>query len=472
MNKFYITTPIYYVNDKPHIGHAYTTLAADVIARYWRQKQTEVLFATGVDENAQKTVQAAAAAGQPIKAYTQSMAEVWRTTWEKLGISNDCFIRTTSAEHKAAVYEMIKRVQASGDIYKDSYKGFYCVGCESFIKEADLIDGLCPDHKTKPQWLEEDNFFFKLSKYQQQLLDHIEAHPDFIQPLSRRHEVVAFIKQGLQDFSVSRSTQQWGIPWPDEPDQVVYVWFDALTNYLTATGFPNEGFTKFWPANLHLIGKDITKFHCIYWPAMLFSAGLPLPEQIFAHGFFTIDGQKISKSLGNAIDPLAMLGDYGIDTLRYYLFSEIPFGEDGEFNHQRFQTVYTTDLADDLGNLVQRVAVLINKHLAGTIGELPVPTIKVDGYDQAIQSLKLTAALKGVWQEIRNLNIYLQDQKPWEKVATNKTEFEHIVRQTVANLLLIADLLRPFLPDSSQKITATFADGQVHPEIGLLFPKK
>ena len=472
MNKFYITTPIYYVNDIPHIGHAYTTLAADIIARYWRQKGSEVLFATGVDENAQKTVQAAAAAAKPIEDYTQDMANVWRTTWEKLGISNDIFIRTTSDEHKAAVYEIIKRVQASGDIYKDSYKGFYCVGCESFVKEADLVDGLCPDHKTKPQWLEEDNFFFKLSKYQQPLLDHIESHPNFIQPLSRRHEIVAFIKQGLQDFSVSRSSQQWGIPWPDEPGQVVYVWFDALTNYLTATGFPNENFTEFWPANLHLVGKDITKFHCIYWPAMLMSAGLPLPEQIFAHGFFTIDGQKISKSLGNAVDPLTMASEYGIDTLRYYLFSEIPFGEDGEFNHQRFQTIYTTDLADDLGNLVQRVAVLINKHLDGVISELPAPTIKIDFYNQTVQSLKLSAALKGVWQEIRNLNVYLQENKPWEKVTTDKTEFEHIVRQTVANLLLIADLLKPFLPDSSHKISATFAGGKVHTEVGLLFPKK
>ncbi|MGD0284423.1 MAG: class I tRNA ligase family protein [Candidatus Saccharimonadales bacterium] len=472
MNKFYITTPIYYVNDIPHIGHAYTTLSADVIARYWRQKEYEVLFATGVDENAQKTVQAAEAAGKPIVEYTQDMADIWRTTWEKLGISNDCFIRTTSDKHKTAVYEIIKRVQAGGDIYKDSYKGFYCVGCESFIKEADLVDGLCPDHKTEPQWLEEDNFFFKLSKYQQQLLDHIESHPDFIQPISRRHEVLSFIKQGLQDFSVSRSTQQWGIPWPDEPGQVVYVWFDALTNYLTATGFPEEDFTKFWPADLHLIGKDISKFHCIYWPAMLMSAGLPLPKQIFAHGFFTIDGQKISKSLGNAVDPLTMMSKYGIDTLRYYLFSEIPFGEDGEFNHQRFQTVYTTDLADDLGNLVQRVAVLISKHLDGVIGELPGPTIKVDPYDQAIQELKLSTALKGVWQEIRNLNVYLQENKPWEKVSTDKVEFERIVRQTVANLLLIADLLKPFLPDSSQKISATFADGKIHPEVGLLFPKK
>jgi methionyl-tRNA synthetase len=472
MDKYYIATPIYYVNDKPHLGHAYTTIAADVLARYYRQKNYEVLFATGVDENAQKTVQAAAAANQPIDEYTKAMAEIWRSTWEKLGISNDRFIRTTSSEHKTAVYEIIKRIQAKDDIYKDVYKGFYCVGCENFIKESDLVNDLCSDHKTKPEWLEEDNFFFKLSKYQQPLLDYIESHPDFIQPLSRRHEVIAFIKQGLQDFSVSRSTQQWGISWPGVDDQVVYVWFDALTNYLTAIGFPDEKYTKFWPIDLHLIGKDIIKFHCIYWPAILMSAGLDLPKQIFAHGFFTIDGEKISKSLGNVIDPLSLAAEYGVDTLRYYLFSEIPFGEDGEFNIQRFHTIYTTDLADDLGNLVQRVAVLINKHLDGAVEDLPTPSINTDFYDQAFKDLKLPTALKGVWQEIRNLNVYLQEQKPWEKISTDQAEFKHIVGQTVTNLLLIADLLVPFLPDSAQKIKATFADGKVHPDVGLLFPKK
>jgi methionyl-tRNA synthetase len=472
MSKYYITTPIYYINGKPHIGHAYTTLAADVIARYQRQKGSEILFATGVDENSQKTVQVAAATNKPIADYVKEMADVWQSTWQQLGITNNCFIRTTSEEHKATVYEIIKRVQASDDIYKSAYKGFYCVGCESFVKESELVDGLCPDHKTKPEWLEEENFFFRLSKYQQQLLDYIESRPEFIQPLSRRHEIVSFIKQGLQDFSVSRSTQQWGIPWPDAPDQVVYVWFDALTNYLTATGFPDEKYKNFWPANLHLMSKDIIKFHCIYWPAILMSAGLPLPEHIFAHGYFTIDGQKISKSLGNTIDPLALANEYGIDTLRYYLFAEIPFGEDGEFNNERFQTVYTTDLANDLGNLVQRVAVLVSKHLDGVIGELPSPTFKRDAYDNDMNSLKLSSALKQVWQQIRNLNVYLQEQKPWKKVSTDQAEFKHIVSQTIADLLLIADLLMPFLPTTSQKIIDTFGGGKVHPEIGLLFPKK
>jgi methionyl-tRNA synthetase len=253
---------------------------------------------------------------------------------------------------------------------------------------------------------------------------------------------------------------------------VVYVWFDALTNYLTATGFPNQEYKDFWPANLHLMSKDIIKFHCIYWPAILMSAGLPLPERIFAHGYFTIDGQKISKSLGNTIDPLSLANEYSIDTLRYYLFAEIPFGEDGEFNNQRFQTVYTTDLANDLGNLIQRVAVLISKHLDGIVGELPAPTFSRDAYDSDMQSLKLSSALKLVWQQIRNLNVYLQDQKPWEKVSTDQVEFKHIISQTVANLLLIADLLAPFLPATAQKIIDTFADGKVHTEIGLLFPKK
>jgi len=270
MAKFYVTTPIYYINDKPHIGHAYSTFAADVLARYHRQKGETVLFSAGVDENSQKTVQAAAAAGKDIADYTKDMSAIWEQTWHRAEVSNDVFVRTTSPEHKRAVMEFIKRVEAQDDIYKGTYEGYYCVGCEEFKKEDELLEGkLCPIHKKPADLIKEDNYFFKLSKYQQPLLDYIEQHPEFIQPQSRRNEVVAFIKRGLHDFSISRSTQKWGLPWPGNKEQVVYVWFDALINYLTAAGFPDDTYTDQWPADVQIVGKDITKFHAIY-PGFIF----------------------------------------------------------------------------------------------------------------------------------------------------------------------------------------------------------
>jgi methionyl-tRNA synthetase len=472
MAKFYVTTPIYYINDKPHIGHAYSTFAADVLARYHRQLGEDVLFSAGVDENSQKTVQAAEAAGKPVKDYTKDMADIWEQTWQRAGISNDAFVRTTTAEHKAAVYEIIKLVQAKGDIYKGTYEGYYCVGCEEFKKEEDLLEGhLCPIHKKPAELIKEDNYFFKLSAYQQQLLDHIEQHPEFIQPEARRNEWVAFIKRGLHDFSVSRSTQKWGIPWPDDKDQVVYVWFDALVNYLTAAGFPKAGYDQQWPADVHIVGKDIVKFHAVYWPAMLMSAGIPLPKTVFGHGFFTLEGEKISKSLGNTIDPVELAGSYGIDALRYYLLSEIPFGADGEFSQARFETVYNTELANDLGNLVQRVAVMITKYFNGVIGELPAHSHDVEPYIEAMSDLRFDKALAEVWVLVRGLNQYLEEEKPWQLAKSDTAQLAEVLRHAVADLNQIATLLLPFLPTSAGKIVATFADGQVHPEVGLLFPK-
>jgi methionyl-tRNA synthetase len=472
MAKFYVTTPIYYINDKPHIGHAYTTFAADVLARYHRQKGDQVLFSTGVDENSQKTTQSAEAAGQDIAVYTKAMSDIWQSTWKQAEVSSDAFIRTTSPEHKAAVYEVIKRVQAKGDIYKGTYEGHYCVGCEEFKKEDELLEGgLCPIHKKPAELIKEDNYFFKLSAYQQPLLDYIEAHPEFIQPEARRNEWVSFIKGGLRDFSVSRSTQKWGIPWPADKDQVVYVWFDALVNYLTAAGFPKAGYEANWPADVHVVGKDIVKFHGVYWPAMLMSAGLPLPKMVFGHGFFTIDGQKISKSLGNAIDPVELAGSYGIDALRYYLLSEIPFGGDGEFNRVRFEAVYNADLANDLGNLVQRVAVMISRYMDGNIGELPPHSHDIMPYETAMAELRFDKALAEVWLLIRGLNQYLEEEKPWQLAKTDTAQLAEVLHHAVSDLVQIATLLMPFMPGTAQKIAATFAAGQVHSEVGLLFPK-
>lgn len=471
MSKFYVTTPIYYVNDIPHIGHAYSTFAADVLARYHRQKGDSVLFATGVDENSQKTVRAAEAAGKDLADYTKRMSDTWEKTWKNAEISNDVFIRTTSPEHQIAVIDFIKRVEAKNDIYQGVYEGYYCVGCEEFKREDELENGLCPIHKTKPEFIKEKNYFFRLSNYQQALMDHINAHPEFIQPESRRNEVVAFIQRGLKDFSVSRSTQKWGIKWPGDDKQVVYVWFDALINYLTATGYPAAGFEEKWPADVQIVGKDIIKFHCIYWPAMLMSAGIELPRTVFGHGFFTIDGQKISKSLGNAVDPVELAGHYGMDALRYYLLREFPFGTDGEFSHQRFEAVYNADLANDLGNLVQRVQVMITKYLKRVVGDLPPHSHDIAPYEEAMATLRFDQALAEVWLLVRGLNQYLEEEQPWKLAKSDEEHLSEVLHHAVADLLQIATLLMPFMPGTAAKIAATFEGGVVRPEVGLLFPK-
>jgi methionyl-tRNA synthetase len=472
MSKFFLTTPIYYINDKPHIGHAYSTIAADVLARFHRQHGDEVFLSVGVDENSQKTAQAAGSdVPASIQAYADTMSRRWEDTWQALGISSDIFIRTTEPEHKRAVEAFFKAVKAD-DIYKGKYEGWYCVGCEAFKKEDDLVGGKCPDHQTTPQRLEEENYFFRLSRYQEPLLDHIKRNKSFIRPQSRRNEVVAFIERGLEDFSISRATQKWGIPFPGDDSQVVYVWFDALINYLTATGYPESDSRKVWPPNLHLVGKDIIKFHCIYWPAMLLSAGLTLPEMVFAHGFFTIDGTKISKSLGNAIDPVELVGLYGNDALRYYLLSEFPFGSDGDFSHERFRAVYDSDLANDLGNLVQRTAAMATKYLKGEIGIVPAHSHDVSNLNAAMANLRFDKALEDIWQRIRGLNQLIEEEKPWVLAKEDNNEhLKEVLQHLVADLLQIAQLLLPFMPATSAKIMNIFGGPTIKLDDGVLFPK-
>src|SRR3989344_3137968 len=312
VEKFYITTPIFYVNDRPHLGNAYATIVADVLARHARAVKKDVLFLTGTDENSQKTVDAAEKSKEDIKTYTDRLAGIWKSTWQTIGISNTDFIRTTEDRHVQTVKDIWKRILDKGDIYKGSYKGLYCNGHEAFMKESDLVDGVCPDHKTKPEYIEEENYFFRLSKYQKDLATLYESHPDFVTPAGRFNEVKKFVSEGLEDISVSRETKEWGIPVPGDPNHVVYVWFDALINYISAVGVEEW---KKHPADIHVVGKDITRFHAVIWPAMLMSAGLPIPRRIIAHGFFTAQGVKISKSLGNAIDPLELGKQYGFDSL-------------------------------------------------------------------------------------------------------------------------------------------------------------
>lgn len=472
-NKFYVTTPIYYINDVPHIGHAYSTIAADVIARYYREKlgKDNVLFVTGTDENSQKTINAAEIASETTEAYTEKTAKKWQNIFDTLDISYNRFIRTTDNDHTLVVQDILQRVYDKGDIYKGVYEGLYCVGHEAFMKEEDLVDGLCPDHNKAPDHIKEDNWFFRLSKYQDQLLSYIEDNPKFIQPESRRNEILSFIKtKGLDDFSISRESQTWGITLPFDDTQVAYVWFDALLNYVTAAGYGTDEFSKWWPADLQIVGKDIIKFHCIYWPAMLWSAGLEIPTQVFAHGFFTINGEKISKSLGNAIDPLEIVKKYGNDPLRYYLLREIPFGTDGDFSQERFDVLYNSELANTLGNLVSRTAAMLTKYNDSKYDSSIAPNA-IEGLEDYITNRHFDKYLSSLFTRLSELNGAIEENKPWELVKSDQSQAVVFLSSLAVEIVQIATALKPFLPDTSAKILATFIDGKVDNNIGILFPR-
>ncbi len=468
MAKFYVTTPIYYVNDKPHIGHTYSTVAADILARYNRMLGKEVMFLTGTDENSQKGVDAAEALGKDTKEYIDEMASRWQSTFDSLGFTNDDFIRTTEDRHAAAATKFFKKVYDNGDIYEGEYKGLYCVGCEAFLTEGDLVDGKCQNHKKAPEQISEKNYFFKLTKYRDALLEHIEKNPEFIMPESRRNEVISYIEKFMDDISISRSSMKWGIPVPVDESQRIYVWFDALINYISAIGYTEETeqFKKFWPADVQIVGKDIIKFHCALWPAMLMAADLPLPKTVFAHGFFTINGEKISKSLGNAVDPVEMTEKYGIDPVRYFLMKEIHFGEDGDFSVKRLEERYNGELANDLGNLLSRVCAMTEKYFDGKVPD------KADGflasawpsYQEAMNTLRFHDALEVTWSVIRQANQFVEQQKPWElaKLDDKKTLSDtlYVLLETLRH---IAWMIYPFMPETAEKMFA---------QLGLEAPKE
>ncbi|WP_136514588.1 methionine--tRNA ligase [Geomonas edaphica] len=463
---FYVTTPIYYVNDVPHIGHAYTTLAADVLARYKRLKGFDVFFLTGTDEHGQKVEKAANAAGETPLELADRVMKRFQSLWEKLEISNTDFIRTTQERHKKGVSVLFERVMEKGDIYLGEYEDWYCTPCETFWTETQLIDYKCPDCNRPTEKLKEESYFFRMSKYQDQLLAHIEANPDFIQPKSRRNEIISFVKEGLRDLSVSRTTFQWGIPVPGNDKHVVYVWFDALTNYITALGYPEEGgdFEKYWPCDVHLIGKDILRFHTVYWPTFLMAAGLPIPSKVFAHGWWTVEGQKMSKSLQNVVEPNMLIDKYGVDAVRYFLLREVPFGLDGDFSHQALIHRINSDLANDLGNLLNRSTAMLGKYFGGVLQtpgeeseldkayrEKTVAMIgQVDGF---IDELAFSRALQAIWEVISAGNKYIDETAPWTlaKDPEKRERLSTVMYYMLESQRIVYTLLSAFMPKTAQK---------------------
>lgn len=473
IDKFYITTPIYYINDKPHIGSAYTTIVADTLARWRRQKGEDVLFLTGVDENSQKTVDAAKKMGEEIGVYTERLAKAFESAWENLRISNTDFIRTTEDRHVKTVQDFWERLDAAGDIYLDKYEGLYCKGCEEFKKEDDLVDGMCPIHKIEPELVSEENYFFRLSKYQKQLLEFYEANEDFVAPVNRFQEVKSFVEAGLEDISFSREKRDWGIPVPNDPHQIIYVWADALVNYVSAIGI--EGWEEH-PADIQTVGKDILRFHAVIWPAMLISAGLPLPGQIIANGFLTVNGVKISKSLGNSIDPSELAGRYGVDAVRYFLLREIPFGQDGDFSEEKMKERYNADLANGLGNFTARVLTLAEKETLvfeplDDEFEKQIAVMKT-AVAKKMGEFKFNEALMSVWDVLAFGDRYVNEKKVWA-IADDKAR-----RKAVFNLIALLDniaaALLPFLPETSNKITNAIQWEEKTlrtKKIGVLFPR-
>ncbi|HBQ21782.1 MAG: methionine--tRNA ligase [Deltaproteobacteria bacterium GWA2_38_16] len=474
MNKkpYYITTPIYYVNDVPHIGNAYTTLAADILARFHRLDGYDVFFLTGTDEHGQKTEKAAEKNKTTPLELADRVVENYRKLWKHLQISNDDFIRTTEDRHKKVVLDIIQKVIKKGDIYLGQYEDWYCIPCEAFWTETQITDGNCPTCSRKVEKLKEESYFFRMSKYEKELLAHIEKNPDFIQPESRRNEVVSFIKTGLRDLSISRTTISWGIPVPEiektNKKHILYVWFDALINYLSGIGYLENSsqFNHYWSTAIHLIGKDILRFHAVYWPTMLLSIGLPLPKKIFAHGWITgKSGEKISKSKGNAIDPYAVTQEFGLDPLRYFLFREIPFGLDGEYSREAFIHRVNSDLANDYGNLLSRTLTMVQKYCKGVVPQKPKNLTSQDQLlinlsqkvvqetKDHLQAISFSKALIAIWTLIGATNRYLETMAPWKLAKEGKTqELEKTLYLCLEVLRISALLTYAFMPESSQKI--------------------
>lgn len=469
MKKFYVTTPIYYINAPPHVGHAYTTLAADVLCRYLNSRGTPAHLLTGTDEHGAKIEQAAAAAGISPQAYADDISAQFRELWNHLDIRYDDFIRTTEPRHAHRVTELFSRLQKSGDIYKDLYKGFYCVSCETYWTDSDAPadkDGrrACPNAECrKPlQVVEEESYFFRLSKYRQPLLDHYRKNPEFLKPAHRAKELLRLVEEGLKDISVSRTKVRWGIPVPGDPEHTIYVWFDALINYVSAVG-ADPRLSELWPADVHIVGKEIYRFHGVIWPAMLLAAGLELPRSVFAHGWWTIEGEKMSKSRGNFIHPGELTREFGVDALRYFLMREMPFGNDGDFSRASLLKRYNAELANDLGNLVNRVVDMVDRYLSGQLPKRPNPekdffpaqvAQKTAQIDKHMRALDFSGALVVIWEVISSLNTRVNEQAPWKLHKTDPEKVKIVLFDLVWSLRIVASWIEPFMPQTAAKMQA------------------
>ena len=488
MTSFYISTPIYYVNDVPHLGHAYTTIVADTLARFHQcvhdGVREDTFFLTGTDEHGQKIEQAAAQKGMPPKALADSVVLRFQTTWTNLSIRYDDFIRTTEPRHKQVVAQLWRKLVDAGDIYLDSYDGWYCVACEAFYPQSQLEPGdQCPTHKTQAQWVSEPSYFFRMSKYQDALLAHIEANPQCIRPAAYRNEIVAFVRKGLRDLSVSRTSFQWGIPVPDDDKHVVYVWIDALANYISALGgLDGALYKRFWPATCHLIGKDILRFHAVYWPCMLLAAGLPLPKTILTHGWWTVRGEKISKSMpATRVDPNLLANDIGADALRYFLLREVPLGLDGDFSYEALIARYNADLANDLGNLVNRTMAMAGKFCGGVVPAADPSLNNQEPHKSLLETFgrcaasagdcyreyKPSRALEQIWQLIAETNRYIDATKPWTlaKSPDNQAVLHHTLRTALEALGAAARMIAPAMPATAKAISRQLGQVQTQPTV-------
>ncbi|MDR0953696.1 MAG: methionine--tRNA ligase [Elusimicrobiota bacterium] len=487
--KFYITTPIYYLNALPHIGHAYTTLAADIMARYKKAQGVPVHFLTGTDEHGANIERSAQNANVSPQEWTDNLAQKFKELWAELNINYDDFIRTTEPRHERTVQEVFEVLLKKGDIYKGKYSGKYCMSCEAYIDESELLpNDLCPIHKKPTQFIEEETYFFKLSAYGELLLKFYEANPTFLSPKFRSNEIINFVKSGLKDLSVTRTKVKWGVPVLSDPNHTIYVWFDALVNYISAIGYGKKlglseyadykyNFDEFWPAEVHLLGKEISRFHSVIWPAVLMALGLPLPGKTFAHGWWTIEGEKMSKSRGNFIDPRDITTKYGVDSLRYFLFREVPFGGDGDFSMDSFKKRFNADLANDLGNLLSRTLNMAAK----TVVEIPQNYTEKSNllakaqetnktYFEQMDNLAFDKALDSVWFLIGDMNKYIDETKPWMLAKSEPEKAKAILLELIFALKSVVGWISPFMPKTAEEMARRLAVGPIE-KYAPLFPR-